>query len=123
MESRSERICGEETLGMRPKYYQPDCPNSGKILLPPVLTAQIEVIMTVMVLQPARNDVLARLGKLVYENDHQSWFVMYLCMFVLLHSCALLTAGDGKKAKKQGLPVCLPSCLAPKEDILGFLSS
>jgi hypothetical protein len=49
--------------------------------------------------------VLKRLKDLIEENQRRSWFTIYLCMFILLHSCALLSAGDEKKARKQGLTV------------------
>jgi hypothetical protein len=105
MESRSDRICSNETLGMEPGNYGPACPNSGIILVPPVLNAQMEIIVTATILQPMKKEVLQRLKDLIQENQRRSWFTIYLCMFILLHSCALLTAGDEKKAQKQGLVV------------------
>jgi len=106
MESRSERIEGGETLGMQEQRYSPDCSNSMKVLLPPVLTAQLEVIMTTKILQPAVKNVLRLLNNLMGKKQkRQSWFTIYLSIFLLLHSCSLLTAGDMKKAKKQGLSV------------------
>jgi hypothetical protein len=103
MESHSDRICGKENLGMRPQVYVPESTNNEKILLPPVLSAQMEIIVNVMILQPAQKDVLKRLKKLMEENKRHHWFAIYLCIFILLHSCALLTAADNKKARKQGL--------------------
>ena len=105
MECRSDRICSKETLGMQPQYYEPKCANSGNILVPPVLSAQMEMIVTVMILQPARDKVLKLLKELIEENQRSSWFAIYLCVFILLHNCALLTAGDNKKARKQGIEV------------------
>jgi hypothetical protein len=105
MESRSDRICSNETLGMEPGNYGPACPNSGNIVVPPVLSAQMEIIVTTMILQPMKKEVLKRLKGLIQENQRRSWFTIYLCMFILLHSCALLTAGDEKKARKQGSAV------------------
>lgn len=106
MASRSERIVGEETLDMRDQQYSPNCSNSGKILLPPVLTAQLEVIMTAEILLPERKNVLRLLNQLMKKKpEGQSWFVIYLTLFILLHSCALLTAGDMMKAQKQGSTV------------------
>jgi hypothetical protein len=63
----------------------------------------MEIAVTVMILQPAKEEVLKLLKELIQENQRRSWFAIYLCMFVLLHSLALLTAGDNKKARKQGL--------------------
>ncbi|KAK3325012.1 hypothetical protein B0H66DRAFT_470400 [Apodospora peruviana] len=103
METRSDRICGEETLGMQPRHYEPPCANDGLILTSPVFSAQMEVVMTSLLLQPAKKEVLKRLKDLVMENQRRSWFAIYLTMFILLHSCSLLTAADNKKARKQGL--------------------
>ena len=106
MESRSDRICSKETLGMEPQNYGPKCPNSGNILLPPVLNAQMEVIVTVMILLPMKKLVLNGLEKLFRENKRELWFTIYLSMFILLHSCALLTEADNRRARKQGMEVC-----------------
>jgi hypothetical protein len=103
MESRSDRICGDETLGMVPRSYNPPSINDGKILLPPVFSAQMEITVTAMILRPAKAEVLKVLRELIQKNERRSWFAIYLCMFILLHSLALLTAGDNKKARKQGL--------------------
>jgi hypothetical protein len=106
--SRSERICGEETLGMEPQLEDDACSNFGTILLPPVMTAQLQVVVVTTVLQPLKQTVLERLQNLIHANKPRSWFTIYLCIFILLHSCALLTNADSKKAKKQGLQVCSP---------------
>jgi hypothetical protein len=103
MESRSDRICGPETLGMAPQFYEPASMNDGKILVPPVFSAQMEMIVTSMILKPAQEQVQKRLKKLMEENKRHYWFTIYLCIFIILHSCALLTSGDNKKARKQGL--------------------
>jgi len=90
---------------MEPQDYGPTCMNSGNILLPPVMSAQIEVIVTAMILLPMKKAVLQGLQELIQANRAESWFTIYLCMFILLHSCALLTDADNKKARKQGLEV------------------
>ncbi len=90
---------------MKPGEYGADDANSGIILTPPVLSAQVEVIITATLLIPAKNDVLSRLRELVQKNERRSWLAIYLAMFILLHNCALLTEGDNKKARKQGFKV------------------
>ena len=105
MESRSDRICGTETLGMVVQFYGRDSPNNGNILLPPVMNAQIEVIVTATILLPMKKEVLKGLQDMILANRPKSWFTVYLCMFILLHSCALLTDADNKKARKQGMQV------------------
>ena len=91
---------------MEAQDYGTDDPNSGIILTPPVLSAQMEVVVTATLLLPARNDVLSCLQKMIQGNERRSWFAIYLAMFVLLQNCALLTQGDNKKARKQGYEVC-----------------
>jgi len=103
MESRSDRICGEETLGMTPKDYGGNCPNNGIILTPPVFSAQLEVIVVSTILQPAKKLVLKQLFKLMTKKPKQSWLCIYLCLFILLHNSALATASAHRRAKKQGL--------------------
>jgi hypothetical protein len=103
MESRSDFICGSETLGMVARSYEPKSVNDGKILVAPVYSAQMEIIVTALILKPAQRSVLKRLRKLMEGNKRRSLFAIYLCIFIILHSCALLTAIDNKKARKQGL--------------------
>jgi hypothetical protein len=103
--SRSDRIIGDETLGMKTQDYDSDDPNSGIILTPPVFSAQLEVIITATLLLPAKQKVLRLLRDLMQRNDRRLWFTIYLSIFILLHNCALLTHGDNKKARKQGLMV------------------
>ena len=86
---------------MKPGDYGCDDPNSGIVLTPPVLSAQLEIIVTATLLIPAKNEVLSRLKEMIQGNERRSWFAIYLAMFVLLHNCALLTQGDNKKARKQ----------------------
>lgn len=105
MESKSERIIGEETLGQRPQDYDPECHNFGQVLVPPVMSAQIELIATATLLNPTKKAVLGPLRKLIEANKTRSWFTVYLCLFILLHSCALLTDFENRQAKKYGKPV------------------
>lgn len=105
MESRSERICGSEALFMEPQNFDPECSNFGQVLIPPVMSAQIELITTVALLQPLKKAVLEPLRKLIEKNRTQSWFTIYLCLFILLHSCSLLTEFEYKAARKYGLLV------------------
>jgi hypothetical protein len=108
MESRSERICGPEHLGMVPQTFDQAAKNYNQVLVPPVMSAQVELIMTAVVLQPLKKSVLTQLQELIKANRSQSWFTIYLCLFVLLHSCALLTSFENMQAKKYGLQVYPP---------------
>ena len=88
---------------MTPRDYGPTCHNTGIILVPPVFGAQLEVIIVAVILKPTQSDILKKLKDLIQDNRRHSWFTIYLCLFILLHNCALLTAADNKKARKQGL--------------------
>ncbi|RQM05074.1 hypothetical protein DH86_00003664, partial [Scytalidium sp. 3C] len=101
MESQRERICGPEVLGMSPQDWDPDADNYGHFLIPPVLQAQIELLTTVYVLLPMKKAVLKELESLVKNNRTQSWFTIYLCMFIIMHSCALLTKAERVRAQRE----------------------
>ncbi|KAK3349278.1 hypothetical protein B0T25DRAFT_569930 [Lasiosphaeria hispida] len=94
-----------ETLGMMPHQCDQNCPNTGLIPTPPVFSAQMEIIMTARILRPAKKQILRLLRDLIHEQQRQSWFPIYLSLFILLHSCALLTAANIKRARKQGIQV------------------
>ena len=70
-----------------------------------MMSAQIEMITTTTILQPFKSSVLRRLQKLIQANEVKNWFYIYLCLFILLHSCSILTADENKAAKKYGLNV------------------
>jgi hypothetical protein len=38
-------------------------------------------------------------------NKPNNWFCIYLCIFILLHNCSLITKQDVSYAKKHGLKV------------------
>lgn len=71
--------------------------------------AQIDLIVTSRILNPLRGMMLEELQKIVQANKPQNWFCIYLCIFVLLHNCALVTQQDTAYAKKHGLEVGLIS--------------
>ena len=102
MESRSEVIIGEETLGMGPQLHDINYHNYGKHLMPPVISAQIELITTATILQPLKQKVLQQLQTMITDRKKTHWFTIYLCIFILLHSCALLTEFQHKLAIKYG---------------------
>ena len=101
MESRQERICSQETLGQELQLWDKEAGNYGNICIPPVLQAQIEVITTAVVLLPMKKAVLKGLQELIHANEPRSWFTMYLVMFILMHSCALLTKAEHVRARRE----------------------
>ncbi|KAK0647043.1 hypothetical protein B0T16DRAFT_458907 [Cercophora newfieldiana] len=102
-QSRSDWICGEEDLGMQPQDYDSKAPSYHRIIVPPAISAQMEFIATVTMLLPLQRKVCRQLNELMERQKHKSWFAIYLTTFILLHSCARLTAYQMFKAKKLGL--------------------
>ncbi|KAF5648101.1 hypothetical protein F52700_1316 [Fusarium sp. NRRL 52700] len=102
MESKQERVSSEEVLGMTPQDWDPTAGNYGKYLVPPVLQAQIEILTTSMILLPMQKEVLKILQSLIEKNMARSWFTIYLTMFILLHSCSMLTRAEGVRAAREG---------------------
>ena len=90
---------------MEPQIYDPDVTSYGTNSIPPIMSAQIELMTTTRILQPLRKTVLKRLQKLMQANDLKCWFPIYLCLFILLHSCSILTADENRQARKYGLEV------------------
>ncbi|KAL0935578.1 uncharacterized protein CTRU02_210169 [Colletotrichum truncatum] len=103
MESQSERIIGDETLGMDPQTLDEDVGSYGTVSITPMMSAQVELITTTQILLPLKAAVLKRLQQLIKANDPRSWFSIYLSLFILLHNCSILTADENKQAKKYGL--------------------
>ena len=105
MESQSERICGEETLGMQPQFLDEEVDTFGTNSIPPMMSAQIELITTTRILHPLKTSILRRLQRLIQANKLRNWFGIYVCLFILLHSCSILTNDENRAAKKYGLEV------------------
>jgi hypothetical protein len=101
--TRSIRITGNETLGMASDILDETSPLHGNIPIPPVMGAQIELILIQAIQVPLRTLVLDLLQKLVLANKSSAWFTIYLCIFILLHNCALITKHDAGYARKHGI--------------------
>jgi len=96
-----------ETLGMKQQGEEEGVESVGTILLPPVMGAQIELIMTCKVLEPHKVKFLQTLNKMLTPDKNENWFTIYLCLFILLHSCAMYVRNEEKQARKHGLEVSL----------------
>lgn len=78
-------------------------PNHGKIPLPPVLGAQMDLILIHHIQTKLRRELLDKLQKMMSKNKQSTWLVTYLVIFILLHNTALITAHDAGYAKKHGM--------------------
>jgi hypothetical protein len=104
-----EHIVGKERLDMEPEMEDRTCPLFGKIPLPPVMIQQLDMILTLGVLQPLQKQVLDEFQKLVLANNPRNWMTVYLITFMSLHSCAKVSQENYNNARKQGLLVSNPS--------------
>lgn len=102
MENKQERVSSEEVLGMTPQDWDPDAGNYGKYLVPPVMQAQVEILTTSLILLPMKKEVLKILQRLIEKNLVKSWFTIYLTLFILLHSCSMLTRAEAVRAAREG---------------------
>jgi hypothetical protein len=99
-----EHIISKETLDMEP-LQDKSCPLDGKVPLPPVMIQQLDMILTLGILQPLRKKVLDELQKLIMSNKPTSWLTVYLTTFMSLHQCATICAENYRNARRQGLRV------------------
>ena len=105
-----EHIVGEEKLDMVPEMEDQTCPLLGKIPLPPVMIQQLDMILTIGVLQPLQKQVLEDFQKLVLANNPRNWMTVYLVTFMSLHSCAKISEENYNNARKHGLNVSNFTC-------------
>lgn len=103
--TKSTIIIGDETLGMSHDIMD-DSPLRGCIPLPPVMGAQIELILIHQIQASLRREMLENLQTMTQANKNQTWFTTYLVTFILLHNVALLCQHDAGYARKHGIKVC-----------------
>lgn len=96
-------IAGNEKLGMSTDILDQTNPNPGKIPLPPVLGAQMDMILIQHIQSKLRHELLDNLQKVMLKNKPSSWLVTYLVTFILLHNVALITKHDAAYARKHGM--------------------
>jgi len=90
---------------MNPEQKDRSYPLFGRIPIAPVMGAQLELIMTLVILRPLRKQVLHQLQKIIAANKLKSWFTIYLSCFILLHSCSSATAWHYKYSRRNGVKV------------------
>ncbi|KAK0732061.1 hypothetical protein B0H67DRAFT_640369 [Lasiosphaeris hirsuta] len=96
--SHPDRIVGDDHLGMR-QIDDPDSPFEHMTPSPPVLGAQLECIMYSCFLRPLSEKVLRNLMELMEARRQSTWYTIYLALFLLLHSCAMMTRRDMEYAR------------------------
>ncbi|KAI0195968.1 hypothetical protein F4808DRAFT_452796 [Astrocystis sublimbata] len=103
MTTKSTVIVGEETLGMATDIMDETSPLQGKIPLPPVMGAQIELVLIHQIQSSLRREMLENLQTITQANKQHTWFTTYLITFILLHNVALLCQHDASYARKHGI--------------------
>lgn len=98
-------IVGEETLGMEKDLLDETSPTPGKIPLPPVLGAQLDIVLIHDIQKRLRKDVLDQLQRITQKNKHCNWLAIYLVIFLLLHNASLIIEHDAGYARKHGINV------------------
>ncbi|XXG93968.1 hypothetical protein Hte_000218 [Hypoxylon texense] len=101
--TKSTIIVGDETLGMARDIMDETSPLRGCIPLPPVMGAQIELILIHQIQSSLRREMLENLQAMTQANKNQTWFTTYLVTFILLHNVALLCQHDAGYARKHGI--------------------
>jgi len=104
---RPWRMCGSDTLGCEPvdpvKY--PGCPYTEIIPVPPIMAAHLDQVVIQGVLVPVRNELLEQLQESVENPKPESWFEIYLTIFILLSTVETTSAHSAKFARNFGFPV------------------
>jgi hypothetical protein len=103
--TKSTIIIGEETLGMARNIMDATSPNHGCVPLPPVMGAQLDMILIHQIQSKIRREMLDRLQKMTQANKQKTWLTTYLVTFILLHNIALITDHDAGYARKHGIKV------------------
>lgn len=115
--SNSEWLCGTETLGT-PPVTDPSSPYFARRPIPPLINAQFQVISYSTLLRPFSKAVLSQLQAFITANKRKHWLTIYLTLFILLHSCSLITRRNAQYARQLGLKVRhTASCLQCSSDI------
>ncbi|KAJ2979081.1 hypothetical protein NQ176_g3466 [Zarea fungicola] len=103
LNTTSTFIVGIDTLGMPPDILDETSPTPGKIPLPPVLGAQLNLVMIHHIQARLRKTVLDQLQRIVQKNKHSTWLVTYFVDFILLHNASMIISHDAGYARKHGI--------------------
>ncbi|OLN94317.1 hypothetical protein CCHL11_02948 [Colletotrichum chlorophyti] len=101
--TKSIEIVGNETLGMRHDILDRSSPQHGSIPVPPVMGAQLDMVLIQHIQTRLRREMLEKLQKMTLQNKQKTWLTTYLVNFILLHNIALVTDHDERYARKHGM--------------------
>ncbi|KAF4774829.1 hypothetical protein HER10_EVM0003810 [Colletotrichum scovillei] len=101
--TKSIEIVGDDTLGMTRDILDSSSPQHGRIPLPPVMGAQLDLVLIQHIQTRLRREMLEKLQKMTLQNKQKTWLTTYLVTFMLLHNIALVTDHDASYARKHGM--------------------
>lgn len=102
--SNPSQITGEETLGLKPvddEGYN----MHGMVPLPPIITPQEQLIIYSRFLIPLSAKIVSHLDQYLKETNPETGYTSYLGLFILLHSCSMLTRRNAEYAREIGRKV------------------
>jgi hypothetical protein len=105
MTSNREYICAGEAIGSLVSDQSSPYRNTRPV--PPMACAQLEVISYTAFLHPLRRQILQMLEHMFMSNTRASWYTLYLTLFIILHSCSLITRRDEEFGREIDHPVRL----------------
>lgn len=101
----SNFIVGDDTLGMPTNILDETSPDPGRVPVPPVMGAQLNLVMIHQIQARLRKTVLDQLQKMVQKNKQSYWLVTYYVNFMLLHNASMIIEHDAGYAIKHGINV------------------
>lgn len=102
--SNIEYLCGDDRLDGVP-VSDPSSPWEGMVPMPPIMIGQFEAIIYSTILRPLNKTVLDQLQAFFLAPKRKHWYTVYLALFVLLHSCSMLTRRNSEFAAKIDWPL------------------
>ncbi|KAI9155058.1 hypothetical protein HJFPF1_07623 [Paramyrothecium foliicola] len=96
----SAYIVGKETLGMEPYWNDDGYPLRGKVSLPRIIVAQFDSINHNLFLQRYSKEVLKDLEFFMNQKSEDSWWVIYLTLFILMHEASWITQDRYRHARQ-----------------------
>ncbi|KAI5458503.1 hypothetical protein BGZ63DRAFT_456339 [Mariannaea sp. PMI_226] len=88
-----------ELLDMEP-CPDPTYPLGGKASLPRIITAQIDNVHSVVVLDKYRNRVMHILESLITRGNPRSWFIIFITIVIMLRESAWTSADRYRHARQ-----------------------
>ena len=83
MTERTWRICGDNTVGLKP-VSESESPWKGIIPVTPIMDTQLDELAIRGLLLPLKDRVLTELKDKVLQKQRENWFGIYLTIFIIM---------------------------------------